>query len=146
MAVLWLIGGVLLALAELFTGDFILIMLAGGAFAAAGTAALSGNSPGAIALQALVFAVVSAAGLAGARPALKRHLHKRSDDDARIGMDALEGSEATVIEQVTSGAGMVKIGGELWTARAYDATQVIDPGDRVRVVEVKGATALVWKE
>ena len=141
MAVLWLIGGVLLALAELFTGDFILIMLAGGAFAAAGTAALGGP----IAVQALVFAVVSALGLAGARPALKRHLNKRSDD-ARIGMEALEGSEATVVEQVTSGAGMVKIGGELWTARAYDATQVLDPGDRVRVVEVKGATALVWKE
>jgi membrane protein implicated in regulation of membrane protease activity len=141
VAVLWLIGGVLLALAELFTGDFILIMLAGGAFAAAGTAALGGP----IAVQALVFAVVSALGLAGARPALKRHLNKRSDD-ARIGMEALEGSEATVVEQVTSGAGMVKIGGELWTARAYDATQVIDAGARVRVVEVKGATALVWKE
>ena len=141
MAVLWLIGGVLLALAELFTGDFILIMLAGGAFGAALTAFAGGP----VALQALVFAAVSAAGLAGARPALKRHLHKRSDD-ARIGMDALEGSEATVVEQVTSGAGMVKIGGELWTARAYDATQVIDAGARVRVVEVKGATALVWKE
>jgi membrane protein implicated in regulation of membrane protease activity len=141
VAVLWLIGGVLLALAELFTGDFILIMLAGGAFAAAGTAVLGGP----IALQALVFAVVSALGLAAARPALKRHLEKRSDH-TRFGVDALEGSEATVVEQVTSGAGMVKIGGELWTARAYDATQVIETGVKVRVVEVKGATALVWKE
>jgi membrane protein implicated in regulation of membrane protease activity len=141
VAVLWLIGGVLLAIAELFTGDFILVMLAGGAFAAAGAAALGGP----VAVQALVFAVVSALGLAGARPALKRHLNKRSSD-ARIGMDALEGSEATVVEQVTSGAGMVKIGGELWTARSYDATQVIEAGAQVRVVEVKGATALVWKE
>jgi membrane protein implicated in regulation of membrane protease activity len=41
---------------------------------------------------------------------------------------------------------MVKIGGELWQARPYDATQVIDAGLRVRVVEVKGATALVWRE
>jgi membrane protein implicated in regulation of membrane protease activity len=141
VAVLWLIGGVLLAIAELFTTDFILIMLAGGAFAAAGTAAL--GAP--VAVQALVFAVVSTLGLAAARPALKRHLERRSDH-TRMGVDALEGSEATVVEQVTSGAGMVKIGGELWTARAYDATQVIETGARVRVVEVKGATALVWKE
>jgi len=41
---------------------------------------------------------------------------------------------------------MVKIGGELWRARAYDATQTIEAGAKVRVVEVKGATALVWKE
>jgi membrane protein implicated in regulation of membrane protease activity len=138
---LWLVGGVVLAIAELFTMDLILIMLAGGAFAAAGTAALGGG----IALQALVFALVSALGLAAARPALKRHLEKRSDH-TRMGVEALEGAEATVVEQVTSGGGMVKIGGELWTARAYDATQVIEAGTHVRVVEVKGATALVWKE
>jgi membrane protein implicated in regulation of membrane protease activity len=141
VAVLWLIGGVLLAIAELFTMDFVLIMLAGGAFAAAGTAAL--DAP--VAVQALVFAVTSALGLAAARPALKRHLERRSEH-TRMGVEALEGTEATVVEQVTSGAGMVKIGGELWTARSYDATQVIEAGDRVRVVEVKGATALVWKE
>jgi membrane protein implicated in regulation of membrane protease activity len=40
----------------------------------------------------------------------------------------------------------VQIGGEMWSARAYDATQVIEPGERVRVIEVKGATALVWRE
>jgi len=51
-----------------------------------------------------------------------------------------------VIEQVRDGQGMVKIGGELWQARPYDATQVIDAGQLVRVVEVKGATALVWRE
>ena len=41
---------------------------------------------------------------------------------------------------------MVKIGGELWSARPYDATQVIEAGSQVRVIEVKGATALVWKD
>jgi membrane protein implicated in regulation of membrane protease activity len=138
---LWLIGGVLLAVAELFTMDFILIMLAGGALAAAGSAAL--GAP--VAVQALVFAAVSALGLAAARPALKRHLEKRSEH-TRMGVEALEGTEATVVEEVTGGGGMVKIGGELWSARAYDATQVLETGTRVRVVEVKGATALVWKE
>ena len=63
-----------------------------------------------------------------------------------MGVEAIEGAEATVIEQVAEGRGMVKIGGELWQARPYDATQIIDAGAQVRVVEVKGATALVWQE
>ena len=31
-------------------------------------------------------------------------------------------------------------------ARAYDATQVFAPGERVQVVQVRGATALVWRD
>ena len=89
--------------------------------------------------------MVSALGLAAVRPAIKRRLH-RGADPAVMGVEALEGSEATVIEEVSDGRGMVKIGGELWQARPYDVAQVIDAGTTVRVVEVRGATALVWKE
>jgi membrane protein implicated in regulation of membrane protease activity len=131
---------VLLAVAELFTLDFVLIMLAGGAFAAA-AAGLVLPVP----FQVVVFAAVSALGLLAVRPAIKKHLH-RGSDPAVMGVEAIEGTEATVIEQVAEGRGMVKIGGELWTARPYDATQVIEAGVLVRVIEVKGATALVWKE
>jgi membrane protein implicated in regulation of membrane protease activity len=139
--VIWLIVGVLLAIAELFTLDFVLIMIAAGAFAAA--AAGLAHVP--IPLQVVVFAVVSALGLAAVRPAIKRRLHRWADP-AVMGVEALEGAEATVIEQVSDGRGMVKIGGELWQARPYDVAQVIDAGTMVRVVEVRGATALVWKE
>jgi len=138
--VIWLVAGVLLAIAELFTLDFVLIMLAVGAFAAA-AAGLAVSVP----LQVVVFTVVSGLGLFAVRPAIKRHIH-RGADPAVMGVDAIEGSEATVVEQVAQGRGMVKIGGELWSARPYDATQVMDAGSQVRVVEVKGATALVWKE
>ena len=58
-----------------------------------------------------------------------------------LGVEAIEGTEALVLEQVDADSGMVKIDGELWQARPFDATQVIEPGERVRVVEVKGATA-----
>jgi membrane protein implicated in regulation of membrane protease activity len=138
--VIWLIAGVLLAIAELFTLDFVLIMLATGAIAAAGVGLLLP-----LPVQLVVFAVVSALGLGAVRPAIKRRLHQGADP-AVMGMDAFEGAEATVIEQVAEGRGMVKIGGELWSARPYDTTQVIEAGAQVRVVEVKGATALVWKE
>ncbi len=139
--VIWLVAGVLLAIAELFTLDFVLIMLAAGAFAAA----LAGVADASIPIQALVFALVSAAGLGAVRPAIRKRLH-RGADPAVMGVDAIEGSEATVIEQIAEGRGMVKIGGELWSARPYDVTQVIDAGVQVRVVEVRGATALVWRE
>ena len=140
MSVIWLVAGVLLAIAELFTLDFVLIMLAAGALGAAATALVLP-----LPFQLLVFAGVSALGLVAVRPAIRHRLH-RGSDRIMVGNDAVEGAEATVIEQVRDGQGMVKIGGELWQARPYDATQVIDPGQRVRVVEVKGATALVWRE
>lgn len=140
MSVIWLVAGVLLAIAELFTLDFVLIMLAGGAFAAAGVALLLPMP-----LQVLAFAAVSVLGVGAVRPAIKRRLH-RGADPAVMGLAAIEGAEATVIEEIAEGRGMVKIGGELWSARPYDATQVIEAGTQVRVVEVKGATALVWKE
>jgi membrane protein implicated in regulation of membrane protease activity len=141
VSVIWLVAGVLLAIAELFTLDFVLIMLAVGAFAAAAVG-LAVPYP---AVQVIVFAGVSVLGLLAVRPAIKRRLH-RGADPAVMGMDAIEGTEATVVEEVAEGRGMVKIGGELWSARPYDSTQVIGAGVLVRVVEVKGATALVWKE
>lgn len=140
MPVIWLIAGVLLAVAELFTLDLVLIMLAGGAFAAAAVGLVAP-----IPVQVAVFAVVSTLGLVAVRPVIKKHLQQASDRTP-MGVDAIEGAEATVIEEVAEGRGMVKIGGELWSARPYDATQVFDIGSQVRVIQVKGATALVWRE
>ena len=140
MPVIWLVAGVLLAIAELFTLDFVLIMLGAGALAAAVTALVLP-----LPIQLVVFGGVSALGVLAVRPAIKRWLHRRGEP-ATFDNESVEGSEATVIEQVRDGQGMVKIGGELWQARPYDATQVIDAGQVVRVVEVKGATALVWRE
>ena len=37
----------------------------------------------------------------------------------------------------------MRIGGELWSARAYDETETIEPGARVDIFQIKGATALV---
>jgi membrane protein implicated in regulation of membrane protease activity len=137
----WLIVGVVLAVAELFTLDFVLIMLGGGAFAAALSGALGAPVP----VQILVFAVTSALGLVAVRPAIRRRLH-RGAEHKPMGVEAIEGTEATVIEDVAEGRGMVKIGGELWSARPYDATQSFTAGEQVRVVEIRGATALVWRE
>jgi membrane protein implicated in regulation of membrane protease activity len=140
-AVLWIVLGVVLAVAEIFTTTLFLIMFAVGAFAAAGAAAL--GAP--VEIQAIVFAVVSALTVLGVRPALRRRSTLASGEQP-FGVEAIEGSTALVLEQVDVDRGLVKIDGELWQARSYDATQVFAPGDRVQVIQVRGATALVWRD
>jgi len=138
---LWLLLAVGLAVAEVFTSTFILIMFAAGALAASATAALGGD----VAAQGVVFALVSALALFGVRPVIRRHLD-RAGADTPMGLAAIEGSQALVLERVDADHGMVKIDGELWSARAFDATEVFEAGERVRVIEVKGAIAMVWRE
>jgi membrane protein implicated in regulation of membrane protease activity len=141
MPILWLLLAVGLAIAEVFTTTFVLLMFAVGALAAAGVAAL--DAP--VYVQGLAFAAVSALALFGVRPVLRRHLHLGG---ARVpmGVEAIEGSTGLVMEAVDAERGVVRIEGETWLARAYDASQTYAVGERVRVVEIKGATALVWRD
>jgi membrane protein implicated in regulation of membrane protease activity len=37
----------------------------------------------------------------------------------------------------------VRLDGEVWTARAFDEDRVIDAGEKVHVIEIRGATAMV---
>jgi membrane protein implicated in regulation of membrane protease activity len=129
-----------LAIAEVFTGTFVLIMLAAGALAAAGTAAMGGE----LWAQGLVFALVSALALAVVRPVVRQRLDQRGDERP-IGLAAIEGATGTVLERVDADHGLVKIDGEMWRARSFDGTEVYEPGERVRVIEIKGATAMVWR-
>ncbi|MEU8264412.1 NfeD family protein [Micromonospora sp. NPDC048999] len=142
-AVLWIVLGVLLAVAEIFTTTLFLIMFAAGAFAAAGASAL--GAP--IEVQALAFAVVSVLCVAVIRPIIRRHGRAAREGDERLfGVEALAGTSALVMEPVDVEEGLIKIDGELWTARAYDATRCYAVGERVQVMKVQGATALVWQE
>jgi membrane protein implicated in regulation of membrane protease activity len=118
-------------------------MFAAGAFAAAGAAALGAPVP----VQALVFTVVSALSVAVVRPVIRRHgLPVLESGEQAFGVEALEGATALVLEPVDTEHGLVKIDGELWSARAYDATQSFAPGERVQVIKIRGATALVWQD
>ncbi len=136
---IWLIAAAALVGGELLSLDLVLVMLAGGAGAAAGAAAL--GAP--VLLQALIFALVGLALLLGARPILRQHL---TVGHTRTGIEALTGSPALVLESVDRHTGRVKIGGEVWTARAYDETQTLAAGEQVQVMEISGATALVWRQ
>lgn len=141
MAVFWIVLAVALAAAEIFTGTFVLVMLAIGAAAAAVAAGL--DAP--YAVQGVLFAAVSVLSLVGLRPALQKHLHNNAES-APMGLQAIEGSAGLVLERVDLDHGLIKIEGEMWSARPYDASQTFETGERVQVIEVRGATALVWKE
>lgn len=122
-------------------GEFALLMLGAGAFGAAGGAAL--GAP--FWLQVVIFSVVSIAGLFGLRPYLKRRL-LHSTTEPTLDHKALVGSTATVIEQVTTSQGQIKLDGSLWSARTPDPNARLLPGDRVTVADISGVTAVVWKE
>ena len=137
--VLWTLLAVLLALGEVLTLSFFLGPIALAAVLAAVVAALGGG----IVFQLIVFIAASLGSLAIFRPIAVRHL--RTPARLRTGTAALVGAKALVLERVDVHGGQVKIGGEVWTARAYDEAQVIEPGARVEVVKIEGATALVYE-
>jgi membrane protein implicated in regulation of membrane protease activity len=136
----WVVLAAVLGVAEIFTLTAALGLLAAAALAAAGAAAL-GLGPFA---QFAVFAAVSIGLLIGVRPLVKRQLRPRYGPQHRFGVAALVGRQARVIQEVTGHAGRVRIGGEEWSARAYDETLVIPAGTTVDVIEIEGATALVY--
>jgi membrane protein implicated in regulation of membrane protease activity len=135
--VIWIIGAAALVAGEVFTLGFIMGPIALAALLAAAVAAAGGG----IGLQLAVFIVGSVASLAFVRPLAARHL--RTPAHTRTGAAALVGARAVVLERVDADHGMVKIGGEVWTARPYDEDQAFEPGTRVDVLKIDGATALV---
>ena len=83
-----------------------------------------------------------AAGLGFVRPIAIRHI--KQPPALRSGTAALVGRSAIVLEQVTEHGGRIRIGGEEWSSRAYDESLVIPVGTKVDVMQIDGATALVY--
>ncbi|HEU0128801.1 MAG TPA: NfeD family protein [Pseudonocardiaceae bacterium] len=138
-AVVWLVAGLLLIAAEVLSGDFVLIMLGVGALVAAGSGALGAS----IWVEIAAFAGASLALITVARPMLRRRLHPAP---VPTNAEALLGDKAVVVNTVDAGGGKVKLRGELWSARAFDETEVLEPGQTVTVMNISGATAIVLGE
>jgi membrane protein implicated in regulation of membrane protease activity len=137
---LWALAAVALAVGEIATpGLFYLGPIALAACASAVVAAAGGGWVA----ELIVFAAASGASLGLLRPIARRHV--RMPLAIRTGSDRLVGEKATVVERVDAQGGRVKIGGEVWSARAFDAGQVLEPGLQVEVVQIDGATALVYE-
>jgi membrane protein implicated in regulation of membrane protease activity len=133
----WMIAAGVLAVGEIATLGFFLGPIA----IAAVTAAIVALVGGGLALQWVVFIAMSLASLLVLRPIATRHL--RTPAQLRTGTAALVGSQAVVLERVDRDGGQVKLAGEVWTARSYDEDESFEPGARVEVMRIDGATALV---
>jgi membrane protein implicated in regulation of membrane protease activity len=133
----WMIAAGVLAVGEIATLGFFLGPIA----IAAVTAAIVALAGAGLAAQWIVFIAVSLASLFVLRPIARRHL--RTPSQLRTGTAALIGRPALVIERVDRDGGQVKLAGEVWSARAFDDDDAFEPGARVEVMKIDGATALV---
>ncbi|NJQ02071.1 NfeD family protein [Streptomyces zingiberis] len=134
----WLIAAVGLGIPLVMTAMPEFGMFSVGAVAAAVTQAFFG---GGVVAQVLVFTVVSVALIAVVRPLAARS--RAQNPRLASGVEALTGRQALVLERVDSQGGRIKLAGEVWSARSFDADQVYEKGRQVDVVEIDGATAVV---
>jgi membrane protein implicated in regulation of membrane protease activity len=133
----WLIGAVGLGIPLVLTAMPEFGMFSAGAVSAAVVAAVGGGTVA----QVLVFAAVSVALIAVVRPIANRH--RSQSPGFASGVDALKGRQAIVLERVDGNGGRIKLAGEVWSARAFDATMAYEEGQQVDVIEIDGATAVV---
>jgi membrane protein implicated in regulation of membrane protease activity len=135
--IVWLVLAAVLGVAEIMTTTLAFGLIAAGAVVAGVVGVAGAGLP----FQLIAFGVASAAGLGLVRPIAVRHI--KQPPLLRTGTSALVGRSAKVVEEVTDDGGRVRIGGELWSARPYDESQVIPVGSSVDVFAIEGATALV---
>ena len=129
---------IVFGIAEMFSLDLVLLMLAMGALVGMVAALLGAGA----AVAAIAAAAASVACLALVRPKLVKRLH--TGPELSLGHGKLVGRQGIVTERITGlESGQIKLAGEIWTARPYDDTLTIEPGSTVEVLEIRGATAYV---
>ncbi|QBX57120.1 NfeD family protein [Nocardioides seonyuensis] len=134
----WLGLAIVLGVAEMFSLDLILIMLAAGAVVGM-LAALLGLP---LIAQALLALGASVAMIALVRPAFAKRLH--GGPELALGHGKLVGTQALVTEDISAlTTGRIKAAGETWSALPYDETLTITAGETVEILQIKGATAYV---
>jgi membrane protein implicated in regulation of membrane protease activity len=135
---LWLALALAAGTAEVLSTNLIFLMVAGGGIAAAVVGAIGLGIP----VQIVVFAIVTALLLVGARPPLLAYL-RRSLPSTVTNTAALVGREAEVLVEVTPVSGRIKLAGEVWSARSATRGYPLEVGSAVQVVRIDGATAVV---
>jgi membrane protein implicated in regulation of membrane protease activity len=137
--IVWLIIAAVLGVAEILTTTLAFGLIAIAAIVAAVVGAFHLD----LAVQLAAFVAAAGAGLGFVRPIALRHI--KQPPVLRTGVAALVGRSAIVLEEVNEHSGRVRIDGEEWTSRPYlDESLVIPAGTKVDVMQIKGATALVY--
>lgn len=133
---LWLIGGVLLGIAEMVIPG-VYLMWIGGAAVLTGVAALL--LPIDVATQFAIFAVATIAAIYVGRRFLAANPITSADPMLNDRSARLIGSIVVAVEPVDALQGRVKVGDGVWSARGAEAAV----GDRLRVTGSEGAVLVV---
>lgn len=141
--IFWVVLGVILVVAEIFTFGFVLLWFGIGAFAAA----LVGIAGGGFLLQFLAFAGVSIATMAMSRTILAKYFDHGDNDRVKYGVDSMPGQigTVTVASKGSLHEGAVKAYGSTWTAFPVEGESALVEGEKVEVVEVRGSSIYVRK-
>lgn len=133
---LWLVTFLVFGVIELLSLDLIFLMMAGASLVTL-FVALAGAP---FWVQVVVFCLVSLLMIFFVRPVALKHLHK-GPKDSLSNVDRLIGDSALVLEAVSPQGGLVKIGGDVWSARTDGPSFLI--GTTVQVLRIDGAHAVV---
>lgn len=135
----WLGVAAILGVLEMFSLDLVLAMLAFGALVGMALALTDVHW----AFQVLGAAAASVAALSLVRPSIAQRLH--GGPELTMGHDRLIGTQGRVSHEISPvQPGRVHLGGEVWSAVPYDDTLTIPAGETVEVLEIRGATAVVY--
>ena len=129
---LWLIGGVVLLIAELIAPGFFLVFIGGAAIA---TGFFSLLLPLGVTLQLAIFAVLAflAVRIGGRRAYSMRYEHS-TDPFLNDRVKRMLGQIVVATQPIDSNGGRVRVGDSEWSARGGPA----NTGERVRVVDIEG--------
>ncbi len=139
--ILWIVLGVSLIVAEIFTFGFVLFWFGIGGLMAAFLAFLGFG----LGVQFLVFATVSIGLTLLSRKIFHNNYLNGEEDSIKTGADSLPGKIGTVSgssKGVLNGA-EVKVFGSTWTAFPENGEEPLLEGEKVEVVEVKGSSIYV---
>lgn len=140
-SIIWMILLVLFLVVEFATMGLTTIWMAGGALSAFFVSMAGGS----LAVQLLVFLIVTIVLLIVTRPFAVRYINR---DRVKTNADSLIGKIAIVTEDIDNiaGTGQAQVEGQMWTARAKAEEQLITKGTRVKVVEISGVKLMVEPE
>ena len=138
MLFVWLGLLVLFLAVEFATAQLTTVWFAAGALVALLLAAFGVDN---LAIQIIVFALVSLVSLILTRPLVKKWTRKRVQP---TNADMVIGEEAVVTEAInnTEGKGLAKVNGAIWSARSTD-DRPIPAGAKVTVTAIEGVKLIV---
>ncbi len=137
-ALYWLIGLAVLLLIEIATLGLTTIWFAGGAFIAFIAAILGFDVP----VQMVLFVLVSLLLLIFTRPVAMKRLNKNR---VKTNYEGLIGKVVKITKTVDNAnqTGEASVNGQEWTVRSLQDDVVIEPGTKVKIVNIEGVRLIV---